>query len=57
MGHKQSIAVPYMYFSRNKAVELAIWLSWVDDNVIIGLSHVVKDEGENSKRNQNGRCW
>ena len=35
-----------MYFSRNKAGELAIWLSWVDDNLIVGLPHIVKDEGE-----------
>ena len=35
-----------MYFSRNKAGELAIWLSWVNDNLIIGLPQVVKDEGK-----------
>ena len=32
MGQKQSIAGPCMYFSRNKACELVIWLSWVDNN-------------------------
>ena len=46
MGHKQSIADPCMYFSSNKAGELAIWLSWVDDNLIVGLPQVVKDEGK-----------
>ena len=45
MGHKQSVADPFMYFSKNKAGELAIWLSWVDDNLILGLPQVVKDEG------------
>ena len=37
MGREQSIADSYLYFSRNKAGELAIWLSWVDDNLIVGL--------------------
>ena len=43
MGHKQSIADPCMYFSRNKAGELAIWLSLVDDNLIVEPSQVMKD--------------
>ena len=46
MGHKQSIADPCMYFSRNKAGKLAIWLCWVDDNLIVGPPQVVKDEGK-----------
>ena len=50
MGHKQSIADPCMYFSSNKAGELAIWLSWVDDNLIVGLPQVVKDEDENGQK-------
>ena len=36
MAHEQSIADPCLYFSRNKNGELAIWLSWVDDNLIVG---------------------
>ena len=35
-----------MYFSRNKAGELAIWLTWVDDNLTVGQSQVMKDEGK-----------
>ena len=35
-----------MYFSRNKAGELGIWLSWVDDSLTVGLLFVMKDEGE-----------
>ena len=46
MGHKQSIADTYMFFSRNKDGKLAIWLSWVDDNLIVGVSYVMKDEGK-----------
>ena len=46
MRHEQSIADPYMYFSMNKAGELAICLSWVDDNLIVGLLQVVEDEGK-----------
>ena len=45
MEHKQSIADPCMYFSRNKAGELVISLSWMEDNLIVGLPHEVKDEG------------
>ena len=46
MGHELSIADPYMFSSRTEAGELAIWLSWVDDNLIVGLPQVVKDEGK-----------
>ena len=46
MGHEQSIADPCRYFSMNKAGELVIWLSWMDDNLIVGLPQVVKDENE-----------
>ena len=46
MGHEQSLADPCMYFCRDKAGELVIWLSWVDDNLIIGPSHVMKVEGK-----------
>ena len=46
MEHKQSIADPCVYFSRNRNGELVIWLSWVDDNLIGGLLQVVKDEGK-----------
>ena len=46
MGHKQSIADPCIYFSKNKAGKYAIWLSWVDDNHILGPPQVVKDEGK-----------
>ena len=35
-----------MYFSRNKAGEWAIWLSWVYKNQIVGLSHVVEVESK-----------
>ena len=35
-----------MYFTRNKAVELVIWLSWVDDNLIVGSLHIMKDKGK-----------
>ena len=35
-----------MYFSCNKAGELAIWLSWVNDNLIVGVSQVVNNEGK-----------
>ena len=35
-----------MYFSRNKVGELAIWLSWIDDNLIVEPSQVMKDEGK-----------
>ena len=35
-----------MYVSRNKAGILAIWLSWVDDNFIVGPLLVVLDEGK-----------
>ena len=35
-----------MYFSRNTAGELAIWLSWVDDNVIVEPLDVMKVEGK-----------
>ena len=42
MGHERSIADPCIYYSRNKGGELAIWLSWVDDNLIIGPPQVVK---------------
>ena len=50
MGHKRSVAVPCMYFLRSKAGELAIWLSWVDGNLIVGLPQVVKDEGKNWRK-------
>ena len=46
MGHKQSIADPCMYISRNKVGKLAIWLTWVDGNLIVGLPQVVKNEGK-----------
>ena len=46
MGHEQSVADPRMYFSKNKACELAIWLNWMDDNLIEGPPQVVKDEGK-----------
>ena len=46
MGHKQSIADPCMYISRNKAGILVVWQSWVDDNLIVGMSQEVKDEGQ-----------
>ena len=46
MRHKQSIADSCMYFSRNKAGQLAIWLSWFDDNHIVGPSYVMKDKGK-----------
>ena len=46
MGHEQSIVDPCMYFSRNKDGKLAIWLSWVDDDLMVGLPQVVKDEGK-----------
>ena len=45
MWHEQSIADPCMYFSWNKAGELEIWLSWIDDTLIVGPSQVMKDEG------------
>ena len=35
-----------MYFFRNKSGESPIWLSLVDDNLIVGLLHAVKVEGE-----------
>ena len=35
MGHKQNIADPCMYFCRNKNDELAMRLSWVDNNLIV----------------------
>ena len=41
------MAVLCMYLSRNKADELAIWLSWMDDNLIVRPSQVMKDEVEN----------
>ena len=44
IGHEQSVVNPCMYFSRNKNGELAIWLSWVDDNLIVSLWHVMKNE-------------
>ena len=47
MRHKQSITDPCIYFFRNKAGELAIWLSWMDDNLIGGPVQVMKDEGKN----------
>ena len=47
MGHEQSIADPCMYFSRNKAAELAKWLSRVDNNFTVGPPKAVKDEGKN----------
>ena len=47
MRHKQSIADPCMYFPRNRNGALAIWLSWVDNNLIVGPSQAVKDEGKN----------
>ena len=43
MVHEGSIADPHMYFSRNKDGKLAIWLSWIDNYIIVGLSHVMKD--------------
>ena len=46
MRHKQSMADSCMYFSRNKAGKLAIWLSWVDDNLLVGPPKLVKDEGK-----------
>ena len=33
-------------FLQEKDGKLVIWLSWVDDNLIIELLHVVKDDGE-----------
>ena len=35
-----------VYFARNKAGELAIWLTWVDDNLIVEPLYVMKDEGK-----------
>ena len=46
MVHKRSAADPYMYFSRNKVGKLVIWLSCIDDNLTIGPSHAMKDEGK-----------
>ena len=47
MGHERSIADPCMYFFSNKNCELAMWLSWVDDNLIVGPPQVMKNEGKN----------
>ena len=44
--NKQSAVDSCIYFSWNKPGELAIWLSWVDDNLIVGLLQVVKDKGK-----------
>ena len=44
IGHNQSVADPCIYFSRNREGELAIWQSWVDDNLVIRLLHAMKDE-------------
>ena len=49
MMHKWSVADPCMYFSRNKAGALAIWLSWVDDNLIVEPLKVGKDEDKLAK--------
>ena len=46
MGHERSIVDPCMCFSRKKAGEFAIWLSWIDDNLIVGPLQVVKNEGK-----------
>ena len=40
MGHEQSIADPCKYFSRNKAGELVIWLSWMGNNLTVELPQV-----------------
>ena len=42
--HEQSIADPCMYFSWDNAGELAIWLNWIDNNLIVGPFQVMKDE-------------
>ena len=42
----KNIGMPMMYFSRNEDGKLATWLNCVDDNLIVGLSQVVKDEGK-----------
>ena len=44
--HEQSVSDPCMYFSMKRNGESVIWLSWFDDNPIIGALHVMKDEGE-----------
>ena len=36
MGHKRSKADPCMYYSWNENEKLAIWLSWIDDNLCVG---------------------
>ena len=46
MGHERNIADPCMYFSRNNGGEFAIWLSWVDGNLIVGPLLIMKDEGK-----------
>ena len=42
MGRKLSITGPCMYFSRNKACELAMCLSLVDEDLILGPLNVMK---------------
>ena len=46
MGCKRNISDLCMYFSRNKTGELAMWLSWVDDNLIVEPPQVMTDEGK-----------
>ena len=35
----------YVFLKENNG-ELVIWLSWVDDNLVAGPPHVIKDEGK-----------
>ena len=53
MGHEHVIINPCMYFSRNETRELVMWLSWGDDNQIMGILHVVKDKSENCQNKLN----
>ena len=39
-----------MHFSKNKEGKLAMWLSWVDDILIVEPMHVMKNECDESAK-------
>jgi Reverse transcriptase (RNA-dependent DNA polymerase) len=44
MGYTRSAADPCLYFRWDEDGELCVWLTWIDDCIIMGSSHVVDRE-------------
>jgi Reverse transcriptase (RNA-dependent DNA polymerase) len=44
MGYTRSAADPCLYFRWDEDGKLCVWLTWIDDCIIMGSSHVVDRE-------------